>query len=129
MTNLLPPLIEPNGRISHIRLSESGRVRALPPAPSVRVEEDLPRGGVSPCGAFGHLSLLTSEQVSRLRSTPITGASALLRRTPTSPARALASRAQPACAIALGLRPSPEISQLSLAELTDVPSTLTPPER
>jgi hypothetical protein len=22
MTNLLPPLIEPNGRISHIRLSE-----------------------------------------------------------------------------------------------------------
>jgi len=129
MTNSLPPLIEPNGRFSHIRLSEPGRVRALPPASSIRVEEDLPRGGVSPCGAFDHLSLLTSGQVSRLRSTPITGASALLRRTPTSPTTTSASRVLPAWTSAWVLLPSLEISQLSLTELTDVPSTPTPPER
>ena len=35
----------------------------------------------------------------------------------------------PACAFGWVLHPSPEISQLTLAELTDVPSTPTPPER
>ena len=86
MTDSLPPLIEPNGRFSHIRLSEFGRVLALPLEPSVRVDEDWPRGGLSPCGAFGHRSLLISEQVSHLRSTPITEVSSLLWGTPTSPA-------------------------------------------
>ena|ERR1043165_6200939 len=71
MTHPHPPRIEPNGRFSHTRLSESGRMRALPPTPSIGVEEDGPRGGVSPCGAFGHLSLLTSEQVSRLAPHPL----------------------------------------------------------
>ena len=79
MTDSLPPLIEPNGRFSHIRLSEFGRVCALPRAPSIRVDEDEPRDSVSPCGAISRRSLLTSEQVSRLRSTPVTGASSLLR--------------------------------------------------
>ena len=32
MTNSLPPLIEPNGRISHIRLSELIHQRAFQPA-------------------------------------------------------------------------------------------------
>ena len=72
MTDSLPPLIEPNGRFSHIRLSESGRVLALPLEPSIRVDEDMPRGGLSPCGAFSLRSLLTSEQVSPLRSAPVT---------------------------------------------------------
>jgi hypothetical protein len=40
MTNALPPLIEPNGRISHIRLSESGSVRAFGARTKVRVDED-----------------------------------------------------------------------------------------
>jgi hypothetical protein len=129
MTDSLPPLIEPNGRFSHIRLSEFGRVCALPRAPSIRVDEDGPRGGVSPRGAIGHRSLLTSEQVSHLRSTPVTGASSLLRRTPTSPATPPASLVLPACTDGWVLHPPPEFSQLSLAELTDVLPTLTPPER
>ena len=41
MTDSLPPLIEPNGRFSHIRLSESGRVLALPLEPSIRVDDDF----------------------------------------------------------------------------------------
>ena len=32
MTDTLPPLIEPNGRISHIRLSELIHQRAFQPA-------------------------------------------------------------------------------------------------
>jgi len=51
--------------------NESCRV-GLPLEPSIRVDEDMPRGGLSPCGAFSLRSLLTSEQVSPLRSAPVT---------------------------------------------------------
>ena len=40
MTDSLPPLIEPNGRISHIRLSESGSARTFGVRTKVRVDED-----------------------------------------------------------------------------------------
>src|SRR5208283_1051240 len=55
-------------------------------------------------------SLLTPEQVSHLRSTPVTEVSSLLRRTPTSPATPPASLAKPACAVGWVLHPPPETS-------------------
>ena len=39
MTDSLPPLIEPNGRFSHIRLSESGSIPAFGVRTKVRVDE------------------------------------------------------------------------------------------
>ena len=39
MTDSLRPLIEPNGRISHIRLSESGSIRAFGTRTKVRVDD------------------------------------------------------------------------------------------
>ena len=41
MTDSLPPLIEPNGRFSHIRLSESGSIHALGARTKVRVDDDF----------------------------------------------------------------------------------------
>jgi len=137
MTVWCLPLIEPDVRISRIRLSEAvHRVASWLAGKAFAAisELPLPSGtvGVSiPCGPSpGSLSAWNaSAQLPRLRSVPFSGISSLLCRAPT-PAHAIA--AFPIFGVVPhveALASRAQVSRVIAVALSDMPSPPTPPER